>query len=364
MSMLRTRKRPYLLMLAVAAVVLRTDPAGAHVKWFSDFDFGDPPRSLEQVFTPTFLVLSALAVGVFIVLVIIDGRLGTIGWYERANVWLSAHEHHSVLVMRVAMAAVLLISWENHALLTPELPEGWAWLGWLQFGLALLLLAPRTAPIAGGGIGVLWLLAVWQYGAFHMLDYLHYVGIGAYLYLSGQKKATTRDLGLPVLYATVGFALIWLGFEKLVYPGWGLHILAENPKLLLGLEAEFFLQGSAFVEISLGFLLLIGLLERPLAAVITIVFFTTTLVFGRLEVVGHTPLHAALVVFLLSGPGKTYRPPIYLHKKLGWRAAFAGVNFVGVLALTAVVYTATASAQFDDAVADREGAVGELESDR
>ena len=38
-----------------------------------------------------------------------------------------------------------------------------------------------------------------------------------------------------------------------------------------------------------------------LALLITLVFFATTLVFGKLEVIGHTMLHAALIVFLIEG---------------------------------------------------------------
>ncbi|MDW3179272.1 MAG: DoxX family membrane protein [Acidimicrobiia bacterium] len=328
--------------------VLQQGALLGHVKWFSDFDFGDAPRVLGDLFTPTLIGLVAASTVVICTLVLIDSRLNGLGWYGAVNEWLSAHQEHSDVILRAAMAAVLLVSWENRALLTPELQEGTAWVGWLQFVLAIALLIPRTSRWAGAGIGLLWLVGVFEYGAFHMLDYLHYVGISVYLFLSGHPKDALRGVALPALYSTVGFALIWLGFEKLVYPEWALHVLEENPSLLLGMDAEFFLQGAAFVEISLGFLLIIGLLERPLAAVITLVFFTTTLIFGRIEVVGHTPLHAALVVFLLRGPGTLYRPPIELHGRRRLKVAFAAVNFVLVLSLIGVAYTASAQSQFDD----------------
>lgn len=323
------------------------EPVVAHVKWFSDFDFADAPRGFGDLLTPTIIGLAILSMVVIAVLVLIDKRLDGIGLYRAINEWLSEREEHADIILRAAMAAVLLVSWENRALLTPELEEGTAWVGWFQFALAILLLIPRTARWAGAGIGVLWLVGVYEYGAFHMLDYLHYVGIALYLNLSNHPKAHLRGIALPALYSTVGFALIWLGFEKLVYPEWALFVLEENPSILLGLDAEFFLQGAAFVEISLGFLLIIGLLERPLAAIITLVFFTTTLIFGRVEVVGHTPLHAALVVFLLRGPGNFYRPPIEVHNRMPLKVAFAAVNFVIVIALIAIAYTASAEQQLD-----------------
>jgi hypothetical protein len=70
--------------------------------------------------------------------------------------------------------------------------------------------------------------------------------------------------------------------------------------------------------------------------VITLVFFTTTLIFGKVEVIGHTPIHAALVVFLLEGPGRVYKPPIALHRGLGLRTAFAAVNFALLLGILLV----------------------------
>lgn len=346
-----TFRPKHLTPLALLGLLLLPQTASAHVKWFSDFDFADAPRSFSEIVTPTFIALALLSVVVISGMVFIDRRLDNIGWYGAINTWLSDREQHSMTVMRVAMAAVLLISWENQALLTPELVEEVAWVGWFQFALAILLLFPKTAPSAGVGIVLLWLIGVVQYGPFHMPDYLHYVGIGVYLFVSGLDDERLRGLGLPALYATIGFALVWLGFEKLVYPNWTLYILEQNPVLIGPFPPMFFLQAAAFVEIALGFLLFIGLLERPLAAVITLVFFSTTLIFGRIEVIGHTPLHAALVVFLLSGPGNFYRAPINIHKKMNWRVAFAAVNFVLVVLLFSTVYTASAAAQFDDRVA-------------
>ena len=350
----RRRQYPAFVMLVMAFIVLRPSLASAHVKWFADFDFSDPPRTFADILTPMFITLGIVTVIVLAVLVIVDRQLEEVRSYRAVNEWLTSQEDHSLLVMRIAMAASLIISWENKALIAPELAEGSSWVGWLQFVIALLLLRPQTTRIAGAGIVLLWLIAAVQYGAFHLVDYVHFIGIGAYLYFSGDSKKSVSGLGLPLLYATVGFALMWAGFEKLIYRDWGLFILAENPKLLLGLDPDLFLTGSAFVEISLGFLLIIGLLERPLAAVITLVFFTTTLLFGRVEVVGHTPLHAALVVFLFSGPGAIYTPPIKLHSKPAWRAAFAGVNFVVALVVVGLLYAAGAQSQYRDALGDQD----------
>ncbi|MEM7125994.1 MAG: DoxX family membrane protein [Chloroflexota bacterium] len=329
-------------------------PAFAHVKWFSEFNFMTSPLSIGEVVTPTYMGLVALSTIVIAGMVLVDRRLDGIGWYQRINEWLTGRESSSVMVIRAAMAAVLLISWSADAVLAPELESSFQMLVWLQFIVALLLLFPQTVALGGAGILAIYIGTVFEFGLFHMLDYLHYVGIGLYLLVNQLNLVRLRSAGLPVLYATVGFSLIWLGYEKLFYPSWSLYLLEQNPALALGFPPYFFLQGAAFVEISLGFLLLIGLLERPLAAVITLVFFTTTMVFGKVEVIGHTPLHAALVVFLLSGAGTIYKPPIAIHERLNWRVAFAAINFVLIVALFIFAYSWSAQGQFTQAMAQVE----------
>ncbi|MEM8962874.1 MAG: DoxX family membrane protein [Acidobacteriota bacterium] len=329
-----------------------TSPAWAHVKWFSDFSYLTPPLSIAEVLTPTYLGLVVLSMVVISALVWVDRRLDGLSGYRQINDWLIHHNEHSVLVMRVAMASVLLISWSSDAVLAPELASSSSVLVWLQFVVAVLLLFPQTVAVGGVGLLAIFGGSVVEFGLFHMLDYPHYIGIAIYLLVSQLESERVRSLGLPALYITVGFSLIWLGYEKLFYPSWALYLLEHNPQLALGLPPEFFLQGAAFVEINLGFLLLIGLLERPLAALITAVFFSTTLIFGKVEVIGHTPVHAALVVFLLNGVGTVYRPPIAIHKRLAWRVAFAATSFLLIVALFLFAYTWSAHRQHHIAVAD------------
>jgi uncharacterized membrane protein YphA (DoxX/SURF4 family) len=277
-------------------------------------------------------------------LVFVDRLLNKQNWYRSISEWLGQHKDYSTLAMRIGMGATLLLSWQADSLLAPELPVPDAWIGWAQFVLVLLLLFPRTTPIAGAGVIALYLLAVSLFGAFYMLDYVLFLGVGYFLIVSQSDNPRTRATRLPALYATVGFCLVWLGLEKLVFPQWGLEILSENPALTLGFPPEFFLQGAAFVEIALGVLLIICLLQRPISLVITLVFFTTTLVFGKQEVIGHTIIHAALVVFILEGPGDVYKAPVTFPNKYWQRAAFAGASFLLILGVLTPLYLVGANA--------------------
>jgi hypothetical protein len=344
------RIRPRSLLLPAALLLLTPAPAWAHVKWFADFSFRDPPLGLGQVVTPLLLGMALLSMLVIGALVFVERRLEKVPAYQRLNDALAGQRGNALLVMRVGMGASLLLAWQADALLAPELRLWAGWIGWFEFLCAALLLFRRTTPLAGAGVLLLYALGVIRFGAFHLLDYALFAGIGVYLLASGARSERIRAAGLPALYAAIGFSLCWVALEKLVYPQWGIHLLRDHPQLSLGLDARFFLVGAAFVEFSLGYLLIINLLQRPLALLITVVFFTTTLVFGKLEVIGHTPIHAALIVFLIEGPGTLYRAPITFHRRLALRTAFAAVNFAVLLALLLVPYTLAAEAQHQAAL--------------
>ncbi len=328
--------------LATLCVGLVLAPvASAHVKWFSRFSYADAPRAFTEVLSVRVALLALLAAAAIGVLVLLDRRLDDAAPYKRLARWLDQRRDAADGILRAATGASLLLSWQGGALLAQELPAP-AWAGWLQFVVALLLVFPATVPVAGALLLGLFVVAVAQAGAFHLLDYAVFAGVGYALLVSRMPVERLRASGLPALYATAGFSLMWLALEKLVYPGWAGYVLEQNPALTLGLDPGFFLDGAAFVELTLGFLLLIGLLERPLAVLVTLVFFTTTLVFGKEEVIGHTILHGALLVFLLQGKGTHFTPPYRFHRRTGLRVAFASVNFLLVSGLLLLAYTAVA----------------------
>ena len=324
----------------------------AHVQWFSEFSFRDEPRTLAETVTPAFLALAVLSFVVVGGLVPLDRWLERRDAYQRLNASLEARSDQSRLVMRIGTGMVLLLAWQADLLLMPDLRVPAAWVGWLQFALAALLLFRRTTVIAGFGLLFLYALGIGMVGVYYMLDYIMVAGVGYYLVATAAKNRTISASALPALYATVGFSLCWVALEKIIWPDWGLYVLQQNPRLALGLDTQFFLLAAAFIEFCLGYLLIINLLQRPLALVITLTFFATTLVFGKTEVIGHTLIHAALIVFLLEGPGRGFKPPIALHRKTGLRSAFAAVNLVLLLALLLTVY-AWGAARMHEAAASR-----------
>jgi len=333
----------------VGAVIFQSTPAWAHVKWFSKFSYADKPRTLPQAMDSTFWWLLALSVFCIGLLAALDHKISTAQWGKRLTIWLEGYKGYSTIIMRAGAGAVLLLSFQAGTLFVPELACP-ATLGWIQFTLALLLLFNRTVIISGAGIIALYVYGITQFGCFHMLDYPIFAGVGYYLIVSTMRNEKIKATGLIMLYVTVGFSLAWVAIEKLLYPQWGLYLLQQNPRLAMGLNLKFFLTSTAFIEMSLGYLLMICLLQRSVALVITFVFFSTTLVFGKTEVIGHTIIHAALIVFLIEGSGKIYKAPIAWHKHLMLRAAFACVNFILLVFCLLVSYQNLAMAKYETTI--------------
>lgn len=333
--------------LALLIPLLLPRIASAHVKWFAENRFANPPVELASLNTLSFWFLLVLSVITLAIFVYADRWLERWPSYMRLNRYLESYSDRSVLILRIFAGASLLLSWQADSMIAPELRIPGPGVGWYQFFLALGLLTRYTTPVSGTGMMALYFYSMSQYGFFHMLDYVIYPAIGYYLLVSSIGKPQILNTRIPALYIGLGFSLCWAALEKIFFPDWGLEVLAQQPALTMGLPHEFFLMACAFVELCLGYLLIIGLLQRPLALTITLVFFTTSAFFGKTEVIGHTILHGALLVFIVVGPGGYYPPPITFHKRLGLRAAFAAVNFLIVGALLALPYHALSKRAYE-----------------
>lgn len=338
-------------LLLVFAGLLFSPEAFAHVKWFSKFNYDQAPITFSDISQPAALILVLLSVVTVSFFVVCDRWLEAWAPYSRLNGFLASYGEKSTVILRVFTGASLLLAWQANSIIAPELLIQGQGAGWFQFVLALLLLLEVTTPVAGAGMIVLYFYAMTQYGVFHLMDYAVYLGIGYFLLVSNTKNKTIHGSRIPALYLGLGFSLCWAALEKIFYPMWGLEVLQQAPGLTMGLDPAFFLLSCAFVEFSLGYLLFIGLLSRPLALIITLTFFTTTAFFGKTEVVGHTLLHGALLVFIVLGTGDYFRAPIMLHKNRILRALFAGVNFLVVLALLAIPYRYLSQRTYDQRTA-------------
>ncbi len=322
----------------------------AHVKWFTDGSFADRPLKLAEVLEgKSFYTLFIICLATVVFGVWLDSKIALSKGYIKIDNWLENRKVFAPIVMRVATAIVLILSWQSNAMIVPTIPvpERFEWLGWFQFVLAFCLLIPKTVPIGGLGIILIWIIGNITLHPFHMLDYLMFAGCGFYLIFSSFKKGKYNDIGLVALYLTVGFSLCWVALEKFVYPTWSMFLIKEHPTLALGLNFDFFLKSVGFVEFGLGFLLIVCLLQRPLAIIITIAFFITSSVFGKIEIIGHTMIHGALIVFLLMGPGKYYVSLRNRFSNVYRRMTFTAITFSMLFAVLLFGYCSLANHKYE-----------------
>ena len=126
-------------------------------------------------------------------------------------------------------------------LLTPELHTDNPVVPWLQLAIAAFALFRPTTPLIGLGIFILYGLAIEQYGIFHMVDYLIFLGVGVYFLLSGLKDPKWMKTRYVTLFASTGVTLLWASIEKWGYPHWTYPLLQNDASLLMGLSPQFYM---------------------------------------------------------------------------------------------------------------------------
>ena len=114
-------------------------------------------------------------------------------------------------------------------ILTPELKTTSTLVPMVQLAIAASMLFRSTLKFGAVGIMALYVYAVEEYGAFHMMDYPIFPGVALYLALTGVKSPYFCALRLPVLYTGVAVTMMWGAIEKFGYPSWTFPLLATHP---------------------------------------------------------------------------------------------------------------------------------------
>jgi hypothetical protein len=294
--------------------VVSAGPAAAHVKWFCGaIDGSIPPQGLDEVLTPTLLLIGASFTLLVASGALADGVLSR-RWPSRSTrVRRGACVEDAV--MRIGMAVYMLLLGVGRgtistaagaaSILTPELLHRTPLIGWLQFAIAAALVFRRTCPLAGLGVATLYGIGVVRYGVFHMADYVFFLGIAFHLALGspfGDARPRLQGWRVPVMGGALGFSLMWTAVEKLLYPAWTAIVLAAHPATAFGFPIPFVTETAGFVEFSLAFYLVVGrFLLRLDAAVIILVLLAAVPEFGVVDEIGHIPIIAVLLVLVLHG---------------------------------------------------------------
>ena len=299
--MLRLLMRQRLTAAYPLAFVVNAALAGsaqAHIKWFCAYEVAGQPRGLANVLCPDFEYLIGLAILFLMLGCLAEGtRLGDA--MTRSMDRTTGFLHDNIeLIYRAGCGFFFVAIWAiGGILLTPELKTSSVVVGAIHLGIAAGLLSRRTMPLSALGIAVIFAIAVWNYGVFHLADYPIFLGVAAYLALTGLQRDLFGVRALDVVRWSAGVTLMWASVEKWAYPEWTFPLLAQHPEMTLGFDPELYMRAAGAIEFALAFALLWTPLVRRFAAVIlAAMFIAAVFAFGKIDLIGHT-----LIVVVLLG---------------------------------------------------------------
>ena len=322
---------PWTIPLAVMVNAVLAGTASAHVKWFCAFNVAGQPRGLENVLCPNFEFLMGISI-----LALMAGSL--VEWTFVGAAMLRAIdratylvEENTELIFRAGCAFFFVSIWAiGGFILTPELKANSTALGVLQLGIAAGMISRRTMPLSAAGIFVLFSVALWNYGTFHLADYPIFLGVAAYVALKGARTDFFGVRPIDLVRWTAGITLMWASIEKWAYPQWSFPLFVEHPNLTFGFDPEFFMQAAGAVEFALAFALMWTPLVRRVAAVmLTSMFISAVFEFGKVDMVGHALIIVVLVGIVADSGGKS---------ELVRRPWLMPVGYAGALAVFMTTY--------------------------
>lgn len=291
--------------LFAAAVLAFPATASAHVKWFAHYDVTVRPKPFPEVATAIFFAIFAAFITMLFLGFVADGWVAK-RWPRVLSAGSSFDAIHDKWV-RLGTGAFLLCTWTiGLNILTPELHTKTGWIFTIQFLSALFVGWRRTCVLSALGICALYVYGITQYGMFHMLDYVYFLGIA--VYLAGISISRMSQIRVPVMTGCLAFSIMWTAIEKLVYPQWTAQILQTHSHMAMGIPFAQFIVLAAFVEFTLAFYLATGRGMLRLGALALLLLFVAAMPeFGRRDVVGHLPLIAILGVPVMRASSSLQR---------------------------------------------------------
>ncbi len=330
----RGLKASFLLVVLGLAVVVWPGQAQAHEKWFVK-DPNSFPLKWERIFDwPVLVAVLVAAVATGTALFIdkqyrvwrraknpnLTNRL--IGVEERRlrrlYAWLP-------LILAIHTAIPLLVNGIQLQLFAPNLKlDANLFTGLLALAEVVIALSyiygaftryASYALIATFALGFIFLPPVF------LAEHINFVGIAIFMLIVGRGPFSVDGLigqhtrphpnlvkyALPALRWGTGLSIIWLAFtEKLLNPEVASAFLTQSINFNLGsqfgVSDVLFVQLAGIVEFTMGVLLISGALPRLVILALWLPFNLTLPFLGAVELVGHLPVYATMLVLLVLNP--------------------------------------------------------------
>ena len=298
----------------------------AHTRWFAH-----EPLAPLVTNEPTGLYLTVWA---FICAAVVAVGI----WLEKKRMfqldWLMPKASHAFAreasVFSMVAGAFLMIGGTHEYLFSPNLSVEAGipmTLIMLQFVLGISFLLGVFARVSALALIALWIAAFPFAGWVAMLEDVWVLSTALFILIMGNEYFSVvkfralahitkryQAYALPILRMGTGLTLLTLGFsEKIMHPEFGINFLRQydwNFMQLMGLQYSdyLFTLSAGVVESLFGLVFILGIMTR-LNALVVAIFFTTPLFFlGPIELAGHVPHFAAVILILLFGAGTRFRP--------------------------------------------------------
>ncbi len=288
------------VLLALVGNATFISSASAHVKWFAHYDITQQPIILPYVLVPQFGYLALAAVAALLAGSLIELTPLGANVLRAMNRVTAPLERNTELMFRAGCGFFFVAIWSaGNIILTPELHSRSAVIGAIQLMIAVCVLWRRTMPLSGLGVAVLFGIGIWKYGIFHMADYPIFLGVGAYIALTGLQRDFFGLRPLDIVRWGAGITLMWASVEKWAYPEWSYPLFNQHPQLAMGLSPVFFMRAAGWVEFALAFALIWTPLVRRVGAVIlTGMFVGAVFDFGKIDLIGHSLIIVVLLAII------------------------------------------------------------------
>lgn len=308
-------------LLAIFALTTLPILASAHTRWFADGEL--PPIETTE---PTSLYLTVWGL-IVLAITFIGIYFERKGWFKFS--FLNPKKPHvfervaSTFVMVVG--AFFIIAGTHEYLFSPNqtidagIPIV---LIYLQILIGLAFLLGIASRVCGIILAFLWASTFHYVGYVAALENIWVLSTAIFITLMGNEYfsiisfsflrkivAPYKKYGLSVLRLGTGLTLMVLGFsEKILEPQLGINFLSYydwNFMHYFGMEFSnyLFTLSAGSVEFLFGLILVLGVVTRLNALVIAVVFSIPLFILGPIELAGHLPHFAAVVLILLFGNG-------------------------------------------------------------
>ena len=337
------------ITLQFYAVLLLLLPtyAVAHEMWVLTADMVDAwgSKPLPETFTsftiPTVLTL-AIALSINGALVCLH-RNGANELFPLFRARMRAMRPYASVVLRFCLSWVLLSSalameprygnaaWSHPSLLAPdilisELPIGWQWLRWMQMVIGIALVAGVYVRVAATACLLLVCFSLFLVGMAALSYAPVYTAVALYLIIVG---AGSHYVPLPVpgtidkycqhlvknesvsraqfiLRVLTGFNFLYLAvYFKVLQPNLMLAIIEVHKLPIMGFSPDVFAVIIAAAEVSIGLLIIFGILLRFLSVALIGAFTFFAICLSDAEnLTSHILYYGVAVSFLFNGNGQ------------------------------------------------------------